>query len=1372
MQGCSTGLSFSGRARTLLVTFLALALSACGGGGGGGSSGPSVPPPTPPKSISGVVMLGPVSDANIEVIGTSGSLATGVTAADGSFGPLTYDGDYNGPLRIRATAGETSTWICDFRLGCPVSGDFQPWGSSINFDGTLEAVLPVANNGQFVSVSMLSNFAAVRMDTIGALTTTNVNAANADIVALFEPAYGFLLDELSVTLPDNFATIELFDLQNLPAPGGSNDALSLLLSLINSSLAGLSSPLNTTGGFITQFSNQVAALSSLAVAGQTFSEPSLDSLILVMVAQLFEIRDSNEPPLETINALLSPANLSALTTSIFDAYIALPSLSPGNDIFEFVDDAALQSPIVRDVPIFTSTGQQLNASDVAANIVSFEAPTTSPWFTARPVVINGQLNIRIEFDNQQIATFANGIYSLGVGVRSVSGEFRRATIDVSMDLFRVGTQASAGNDITADERSTIILNGSTTSPNEVDIVSWSQVDGPTVVVTGGDTLQPSAELPSVDEDAVVTMQLDVSFTTGEQRVDTMLIFIRAFPNISDVSLPDAALQQCVDDAATVGGLIEVVELTSLACTGVSDVSGLDAFDNLSSLNLSDNSLTSLQAILGLANLEFVDLRGNPTLRCDEIDQLAERLTEGTDLLVDDACRGAFALDLGANGFDAILDEARGQIYVSVPTRSEIVVISTADLRIVDRLLVPGAPFGIDLSIDGARIFAALNNSNSVAIIDIAQRSVSAIDLGNFAGDPRTWDVVEGAPDRLFVSANPGSNGFAYIVQVLLDQGNITSRAAGEAIIRARPTFARSPDQNFVYVGSGFSPNSLYKLSLLDPAAPIVLEDDHGSVGGTDNLALNQSGTRIALSSGQVLRTGSFIEEGRVSSGRSIGSTLADTLFVAGPAGQIESFDFTTLAQTETLETGCDNSTSTRILAYDSDDAFMLLQASEACLYASVSRSTPPDPFASLRFPDLALEECVIDTAIAMGYTEPSEFTTLDCSTTSRTILSLESIDRLTNLENLNISNSGVIDLSSLAAMTSLQTLVAQDANISEISPLSGIASLVSADLTGNEGVLCADLDQLAAGGVSVIANSCTDTVRIELGGIGQDMAFDLADNRTFVSIPSLNRISEIDLGAATIDQNFTLSGQPYGIDLSMDGQTVYAALNGLGDVAVLDTTTGNSENIDISVELDDDRTWDVAEVSMNRIVVSTNPGGNGFGYVVEVRRDLGNAATRVADQTIIRASPVFRVSPDRSSVFVGVGFSPNTLYKLDATQAALPIARENEFGVVSGTFSLALNPDGSRIYTGSGQALSTETLSRVAQFPAGRSTVSADGSKLLVGDANSDSARVYDTSTTGQVGSLQWGCNIQNLAAIEEFGNGILVLGDDLVCFSRTVPYP
>ena len=366
----------------------------------------------------------------------------------------------------------------------------------------------------------------------------------------------------------------------------------------------------------------------------------------------------------------------------------------------------------------------------------------------------------------------------------------------------------------------------------------------------------------------------------------------------------------------------------------------------------------------------------------------------------------------------------------------------------------------------------------------------------------------------------------------------------------------------------------------------------------------------------------------------------------------------------------------------------------------------------------------------------------------------------------------MVDLTPLAALASLQTLSFRDAAVSDVDTLFGMSGLTFVDLRGNPGVPCLDIDQLIASGVATQADECTDTQRIELAGIGHEMAFDRTGNRVFISVPSLNRITEIDLGNGSIAQTFALPGQPRGIDLAGDNATLYAALNDTGSLAVLNTVTGTSENIDISSELDTLLGWDTVEVSADRVVVSGNPGGGGFAYIVEVRRDQANAATRVASNRIIRAAPVFAVSQDASSVYVGEGFSPNSVYKLDATQADLPIVAEDDHGAVSGSSSLALNPDGSRLYLRSGQALSTETMDQVGQYAAGRSVVSQDGTRLFVGDEESDSARVYDLASTGLLESRRWGCDIQELHALEEFGNGILVLGDDLVCFSQTVPYP
>ena len=704
--------------------------------------------------------------------------------------------------------------------------------------------------------------------------------------------------------------------------------------------------------------------------------------------------------------------------------------------------------------------------------------------SATTVSINGTPHVRLDFDRSQITTLPNGTYETILSTYSTTGEFLRHNLRVLLNLSVVGAQVEAGPDIEAVEQSTTILNGSAITPDLVDSVAWVQTTGPAVVITDGDTFQPSVDLPAIDYDRTATIRLDVDFISGNRRSDSVDIHIIVSPKIAEIILDDPALQQCIVDAAAAGNLVEVIELTTLRCEGVSDLNGFDIFSSLTSLDLAGNSLSSLQPLIQLNKLQFLNVSGNPSLPCEEVEVLAQRLMEGDELIADDTCLGKIALDLGSNGFDAVLHETRNQIYVSIPGRNEIAVISPAELRIVDRLLMPGTPYGINVSIDETRLFAALHGSNVVAIVDIERRTVSSINLGESTDHPTTYDVVEGEPNRLFVSANPGgTGGFSYIAQVRLKQGYITSRVASGDSFRARPVLARSPDQLFVYVGLGFLPHSLFKLSLQDPDAPIVLEDDR-SIHGTENLTINPDGTRIALSSGQVLRTDSFVEEGSVSAGRSVASNITDTLFVAGSNGIIESFDFTTLEMTGSQTTNCDNDATSRIITYGGDQSFMLLQNDIACLYTVVPRSMPSDPLAAFRFPDLALEECVIDAAITNGYTQIAEFMQLDCSLTPKTILSLDGIDRLSNLEIFNLSNSGVIDLSPLTELASLQSFTARNANISDIVVLFSIGTLNSIDLTGNPGVTCDDLDQLVTTGSSVQADQCTDTLRGDLVASG------------------------------------------------------------------------------------------------------------------------------------------------------------------------------------------------------------------------------------------------------------------------------------------------
>ncbi len=289
------------------------------------------------------------------------------------------------------------------------------------------------------------------------------------------------------------------------------------------------------------------------------------------------------------------------------------------------------------------------------------------------------------------------------------------------------------------------------------------------------------------------------------------------------------------------------------------------------------------------------------------------------------------IELGDIGFDMELDSLRQQLYVSVPTRNEVVIISTQSYEIIDRVIVGSRPHGIDLSLDGTLLFAALNGAGAVAYLDMESMGVTEVVVGAELGDSRAYDVVEAKSNRVFVSANPGSSGFAYIVMIKRDQSDNAVRVADNRIIRAGPIFEESPDYQFLYVGEGFSPNSLYKLDISTDSAPIVLENQHGSVSGTDHLDVNSDGSRIYLGSGQVLRTGSFIQAGLIGSGVPKLNNDGSLAFVGKEPNIIEIYDTSTFLKLDEFTTSCSFSQIQRIEVLPDESGWLILGDDIVCV---------------------------------------------------------------------------------------------------------------------------------------------------------------------------------------------------------------------------------------------------------------------------------------------------------------------------------------------------------------------------------------------------------------------------------------------------------
>ncbi|MCB1706824.1 MAG: hypothetical protein KDI17_18330 [Halioglobus sp.] len=484
----------------------------------------------------------------------------------------------------------------------------------------------------------------------------------------------------------------------------------------------------------------------------------------------------------------------------------------------------------------------------------------------------------------------------------------------------------------ANERDTIQLSADTDALTGV--YAWTQVSGPAATLRRADTLTAEVTLPSVNADTSVLFSFQVTLADGSTHSDLIAVNVSAFMDISAINFQDPALAECVADNAARTSSVDAGELTALSCDNVTDSGGIGRLVNLTSLSLRNGALASLSPILRLQRLETLDLSGDLSLPCDQLADIETTLANITEFTLEDSCIVHNAIELGAVGFDAAVDESRGRIYVSVPSRQHIAIIGVEEARIIDTIPLGGEPYGIDISIDGTVLYAAVRGTDSVAVIELDSLTVSAIPLQNQTDSLQLYDVVEGAPNRVFVSAR---SSFAYIVQIDLAQSNLLTRVADSRIIRGDPRLTRSPDHAALYVSESYSPNSLYKLNLLNQSAPIVLEDNHGDVWNTSTMSVNIDSTRIALGSGQVLRTGSFIEQGRVTLGMSVPSRIENHFFVLDDESNIQIFDFGSLLETGRVSLDCDYGDTGRMAVFNSDQSFMLLQEDVVCIRRPVPR---------------------------------------------------------------------------------------------------------------------------------------------------------------------------------------------------------------------------------------------------------------------------------------------------------------------------------------------------------------------------------------------------------------------------------------------------
>lgn len=96
------------------------------------------------------------------------------------------------------------------------------------------------------------------------------------------------------------------------------------------------------------------------------------------------------------------------------------------------------------------------------------------------------------------------------------------------------------------------------------------------------------------------------------------------PLFSDYDLEDSALKACVQQTIADQNVREADQLGLLICShaGVQSLVGLETFEGVEQMNLSNNRLTQVDELLLLPRLQIVQIDGNPDLQCGTLDSLA------------------------------------------------------------------------------------------------------------------------------------------------------------------------------------------------------------------------------------------------------------------------------------------------------------------------------------------------------------------------------------------------------------------------------------------------------------------------------------------------------------------------------------------------------------------------------------------------------------------------------------------------------------------------------------------------------------------------------------------------------------------------------
>jgi hypothetical protein len=604
----------------VVVAAACLLVAGCGGGGGGSDSGDRAGRapdrlPSGNAHLSGSGHWGAIADAEVVILGTDGVLVSGIrTNEDGFFERIPIPNRYRGPVRIELRATPTSTFRCDFPLGCLTSTTIVAFGEHARFGQTLAAVLPALDNNTVVHLNPFSHMAAERVRSLGGLSRSNIDQANHEVASLLR---SLTRDASMAFQGSNFLQVPPIDLAALPNAWGGNDAAQhLALALLHVGFQYFA----TEPGFPYRFGDIIQFIADEFADRGSISETGFGahaSQMRMLTFALLTILDfEDHVDAQALDRYLGGVyKTNELYNGLWSRLDSIPTLTaPELTAFPWLD-------FYIGHPLALETTQRLVVSGgTGASLAPLQVRVvvTVPWLRI-DAVDNGDpdsVELAVGIDAEAFEALPFHVrHSTFLRVEPVNRDLGPMFVRV-----RLERALPMAVDITAPavgfEGETITLRATSNDPGAT--FAWTHYSGLAPSdMQGADSPVLTLTMPSLSNDDEITLRVTATSAGGGSTWAEVTIPVEHFRSLESARFADSTLKSCVAAALEASGNGHLGAIGHLACpgAGIGSLAGLEWLRNLRSLDLSNNEIDAFGEVLALPRLRSVDLRGNRDLLC-------------------------------------------------------------------------------------------------------------------------------------------------------------------------------------------------------------------------------------------------------------------------------------------------------------------------------------------------------------------------------------------------------------------------------------------------------------------------------------------------------------------------------------------------------------------------------------------------------------------------------------------------------------------------------------------------------------------------------------------------------------------------------------